>query len=545
MSESASVASLKSVLRSPAPGAAAPTLPSSTTANSASSASRTDSYARTYTSPTSWGSTLSSAFGFRAVSSRTQSASEFGTKPKARARIPLWEQDDENKGPDVKESDATHTSESARSAADEAERALVDSILFEVVPESEQNNSKVSNDRLLVLASSRVPEPCQALATERLLAGLVSKFETVAATGSYSIVLLANPTPHPPSTSQLVSAYLSLSRTTRKNLSKIWVVGGGWWTRVILTLFSATLLSVKVAKKQKIVHCAGLTQLAEAIGTETFTLIEFPLEVYLEDTKVEPEIRLPDAIAPVFGEPLDKLFEPDGDLPPVLRDCLEVLSVQGPSSLGIFRRSPSAATVKILESAYHRRHRVTLATVPDAPYLAASLLKLFLRSLPHPILPPSIWKLARDCPSSSNQPHDPWSRRQESIEFIQTRILPLLPPCDQRVLKEVLQVAHEIAKASQVNLMSSSNLVICLAPALIGGGGGMVGIEQIEACQIPRVTGTNESDPTLVRETPNSLGGVLKIMIESYDEIFETNLNAPIDRPEQTSQPENDMAGTG
>jgi len=117
-------------------------------------------------------------------------------------------------------------------------------------------------------------------------------------------VLLANPTPHPPSTPQLISSYLALSRTTRKNLRKLWVVGGGWWTRVrnvpslpklnlklidsfpfandqvILTLFSTTLLSLKVSKKQKIVQCANLSALAAEIGVKAFTAIEFPLEVY-------------------------------------------------------------------------------------------------------------------------------------------------------------------------------------------------------------------------------------------------------------------------
>lgn len=119
-------------------------------------------------------------------------------------------------------------------------------------------------------------------------------------------VLLVNPTPHAPTTAHLVSSYLSLSRTARKNVRRICVVGGGWWTRVspccrsrlclgladlccpshgarlrsqvIIGIFSSTLLSAKSARK--LVQCATLSALAEKVGAKAFTQVDLPLEVY-------------------------------------------------------------------------------------------------------------------------------------------------------------------------------------------------------------------------------------------------------------------------
>ena len=196
----------------------------------------------------------------------------------------------------------------------------------------------------------------------------------------------------------------------------------------------------------------------------------------------------------------------------------------GPSSLGIFRRSPSASTVKILEQAYSRHHPVSLSTYPDAPYLAASLLKHFLRSLPDPILPREVSEISENCPLP------PPTSPQESISYIQSNVLPLLETrnLEMKVLKKVVKVLNEISKQSKENLMTTSNLVICLAPALIGG---LIGgtVEEIKTLKVPGMvdmSGTVKGVPsssTTNKET-NTVGGVLKIMIEKLVFSFSLSL---------------------
>ncbi|GAA5967542.1 hypothetical protein JCM3765_007387 [Sporobolomyces pararoseus] len=530
MSDSPSVATLQSLLRSNTTESA-PSSTSSQTGSTDLSPSSTTSYARAYTSPGYWGSTISSAFGYGARETREEEAGkkrvsgEVKGKRKARGEIPSWTEEgtQDTSGGNVKEGNEELSKQERESVEDDDKEleVLLNSILWQAGTDASPNpNESSSKGILLVLACSRIPESSDSFPHVKLLEKLRNRLENFASTGSYSIVLLANPTPHPPSTPQLVSSYLALSRTTRKNLRKLWVVGGGWWTRVILTLFSTTLLSLKVSKKQKIVQCANLSALAIELGTKSFTAIEFPLEVYSENAKLEKEIRLPERdekLQPVFDTSLQLLCSSNDDrLPPILEDCLEVLQSQDPTSLGIFRRSPSASTVKILEQAYSRHHPVSLSTYPDAPYLAASLLKLFLRSLPDPILPRDISKVSENCPLPPASP-------PESISYIQTNVLPLLETrkAEMNVLKRIVKVLHEISKKSEENLMTSSNLVICLAPALIGG---LVGgtAEEIKTIRVPGMvdmSGTVKGVPSSQSSNKgtNTVGGVLKIMIEKQD----------------------------
>lgn len=48
----------------------------------------------------------------------------------------------------------------------------------------------------------------------------------------------------------------------------LFIVGGGWWLRVLLTLFTTTLLSRKTGRK--IVQVGNLSGLAEGLGVEGF-----------------------------------------------------------------------------------------------------------------------------------------------------------------------------------------------------------------------------------------------------------------------------------
>ncbi|KAL8277180.1 hypothetical protein RQP46_010428 [Phenoliferia psychrophenolica] len=190
---------------------------------------------------------------------------------------------------------------------------------------------------LIVIAPVYLPPPTQHDHV-KLFEKLRLRLEAFSSQGPYSVVLLPSPTPFPPTTALLVSSYLALPRLTRKNVRRVWVVGGGWWVRVILTIFSTTLLSGKTAKRKKIIQCASLSRLALEMGTEAFTRIEFPPEVYVENTKVESAITLPlSSKAPpkMFGEPLEVVMGEEGELglPRVVKDCISVLMLEGWSNV--------------------------------------------------------------------------------------------------------------------------------------------------------------------------------------------------------------------
>ncbi|BGP52176.1 hypothetical protein JCM10450v2_008147 [Rhodotorula kratochvilovae] len=378
---------------------------------------------------------------------------------------------------------------------------------------------------LLVIACSRIPPPSE-VSHPDLLAKLRVRLEAFAQTGPYSVVLLVNPTPHAPSTAHLVSAYLSLSRTARKNVRRVCIVGGGWWTRVILGIFSSTLLSAKSARK--LVQCPNLSSLAQELGVKAFTQVEFPLEVYSANAVSEKEIVLNEGDQPLpktFGVPLAELMGVNGQrVPPVVRDCVDVLLSQGPQSVGIFRRSPSAAHVAHLRGAYDRGHPVSLAALPDAPYLAASLFKRFLRELPAPLLPRGeAWDVARACQMDDDD---------AAVAHVREKLLPLLAPPALALLAHLLSVSSAVAAHSETNLMTPSNLVVCLCPALIGGLGDVPTREEIEMCRVPGEVGMGTLKGLGGARTGegNTVGGVLRVMIERYDDLF-----PPSSRPDLPS----------
>lgn len=220
-------------------------------------------------------------------------------------------------------------------------------------------------------------------------------------------------------------------------------------------------------------------------------------------------------------------------LPPVVRDCVEVIfsqgslslapfprtapcthersrAVAGPESVGVFRRSPSAAHVAHLRSAYARGHPVALAALPDAPYLAASLLKLFLRELPTPVLPRGeVWDVARACPLDDDR---------AAVQHVRGALLPLLGAPARALLQHVLAVASAVAARAEVNLMTAGNLVVCLCPALCGALGDVPTMEELEMCRVPglETLGTIKGlgGETATAVGGNTLGGVLRVMIE-------------------------------
>ncbi|GAA5902531.1 uncharacterized protein JCM6883_001438 [Sporobolomyces salmoneus] len=514
MTSSPSIATLQSLLRSADPSSASSSSASSSTIDRTdlSSPSSSSSQARTYASTSYWTSTLSSAFGYRAKSHGNEEDRQgisWGIvkgrsgrgKGKERAGIPSWVEEEANETAGETKGAESEGDEQGSEVEEDDDEELLRSILWKVNSRPDERTSD-DDETLLLLACSRIPEATSTLSHSELLDKLRIRLERFAAKGSYSIVLLVNPTPHPPSTPQLVSSYLALSRTSRKNLSKLYVVGGGWWTRVILTLFSSTLLSLKVSQKKKIVQCSSLTQLAKEMGTKRFTRIEFPLEVYVENGKIEKGIELPDEVEAVFGRELDEICGPDGtQLPPILEDCLSLLLLHAPSSLGIFRRSPSSSTLKVLQLAYSQHHPVSLGSYPDAPHLAASLLKSFLRELPSPILSRELCE----------------SEVIESVEEIRENVLEKMDGTKREVLKRVVEVLARVNEKRETNLMGSENLVVCLAPCLIGG---IFEAEQVKTIRVaPSRLGEMEGMNT--GRGKGTVGGVLKRMIEKYDEIFD------------------------
>ncbi|BGP58552.1 hypothetical protein JCM8202v2_006221 [Rhodotorula sphaerocarpa] len=326
-------------------------------------------------------------------------------------------------------------------------------------------------------------------------------------------VLFLDPAPNLPSFRELVSTYFGLSYMARKRVQHIYLVGGGWGTTLMARLFSVSILSPKTAQNGKLVACRSLVDLAAELGLDTFRKLEIPLEVYETDARrsnsraVPPELDSLSASITIAEDP------EAGQLLPLVRDCLSILAEQGPTSPGIFRRPPSATSVAHIAAAYHRGHPVRLDFAPDGPYLAASLLKQHLAVWPEPVFSRRIAELARQCPFED----------VAAADYVRGHLVPLLAPSGRQLLSAFLPVLARISANSDENLMTSANLAMCTCPALLGGVG--ASLEEVEMCRVPgmqvgSMRGLQAAAEDEAKPKENSLGGVLRLMVDRHAEIF-------------------------
>lgn len=159
----------------------------------------------------------------------------------------------------------------------------------------------------------------------------------------------------------------------------------------------------------------------------------------------------------LFGVPLEDIMGYNGEkggIPRVVKDAIQYLRETGIQLIlsthkaevkcrtglqeeGLFRRSPSSSLLRAAQEAYDRGNVVSLENFAD-PHLAAVLLKKYLRDLPEPIFPESMYGIIRQCPLPSGgcgvEEND-----MASIQFVREVLLAGLVPCAYILLSHVLR----------------------------------------------------------------------------------------------------------
>ncbi len=153
-------------------------------------------------------------------------------------------------------------------------------------------------------------------------------------------------------------------------------------------------------------------------------------------------------------------------------------------------------TVQQVREAYDRGHPITLADYPDSAFLAASLLKLYLRELPQPLVPLSAYPLVRAIPLGGGP---------DAQAFVRSELLPALDGNTRALLRAVAAVLSETARHAEANLMPVANLIVCLGPCLVGG-------VSMESLAMTRVPAKGDRD--------NTVGGLLVLLIQHFAELF-------------------------
>ncbi|XP_035029084.2 protein FAM13B [Hippoglossus stenolepis] len=186
----------------------------------------------------------------------------------------------------------------------------------------------------------------------------------------------------------------------------------------------------------------------------------------------EPEV----AASCVFGVALETLRE-EGQMvcgvPLVLRDMVEFLERNGLHHRGLFRLCSSVARTRQLRQLWDHGERVGLEEEADVPTVA-SLLKLFLRELPTPVVPePQRQQLLLSL-----------SGYAEEAELNQSLMGKLrhLPADNLIILSYLIRFLSRVAAHSQTNHMPVENLATIFGPCIFHVPAGPRMLEEQSVC---------------------------------------------------------------
>lgn len=163
---------------------------------------------------------------------------------------------------------------------------------------------------------------------------------------------------------------------------------------------------------------------------------------------------------PIFGVPLATAVERnrshDGiELPALVRECIDYIEEYGLACEGIYRMSGVKSKVQHLKDCYNRQEPVYLPE--HEPNVVASLLKLFLRELPEPVLTTALMPKFEEASTIKN--------KQKKIEaFI--RVIADLPTCNRLLLSWMIVHMTHVIELAKENKMSLQNVSIVLSPTM-------------------------------------------------------------------------------
>ncbi|KAK7054514.1 hypothetical protein VNI00_003712 [Paramarasmius palmivorus] len=381
---------------------------------------------------------------------------------------------------------------------------------------------------MVVLNASALPDP--RLVNYDILLSRILSYLNLYVESDYTVVFFAAGGKHNPGWNWVWKAYRSLSRKYRKNLKRLYVVHSSFFSKMLFSLAGA-VISPKFFRK--ITYTDTLSDLAYHVP---LTQIDIPPAVYQENHKHEKTITLPTPMpSSTFGVPLEDIMGYEGEkggIPRVVRDAIAFLRETGLQEDGLFRRSPSSAMLRAAQEAYDRGNVVSLDTFGD-PHLAAVLLKKYLRDLPEPVFPESLYPAIRRCPTPTSDPGD-----VAAVTYVREVLLPELPPCVYILLSHILHLMHEVSLHASTNRMDAHNLAIVICPNLVKGTNPA---KDVMMCSPINFTTTPTSPQPSTSQQPHqtTLGTVIKLCIQRYYEIFDE----VHDRAEASAEEYDEMVG--
>ncbi|KAG1652752.1 RalA-binding protein 1 [Nymphon striatum] len=183
-------------------------------------------------------------------------------------------------------------------------------------------------------------------------------------------------------------------------------------------------------------------------------------EKEFKESKKEKEKEFKEKDRCIFGVPLQVAVERnkchDGiALPAIIRECVDYIEMHGLSCEGIYRLSGVKSKVQQIKQQYNNGEKVYL--YEHEPHIVASVLKLFMRELPEPVLTDDLNQEFEDASALKSN-----AVREEKLQAL----ISLLPNPNRLLLSWVfVHMQHVIAREPN-NKMSLQNVAIVLSPTM-------------------------------------------------------------------------------
>ncbi|CAF0739032.1 unnamed protein product [Didymodactylos carnosus] len=169
----------------------------------------------------------------------------------------------------------------------------------------------------------------------------------------------------------------------------------------------------------------------------------------------------------IFGQSLQETYDYAKDktssVPLIVQQCCEHLLQYGLDYVGLFRVPGKQSSIKELRDMYDRGISVRLDET-YAPATVSSLLKIYLQSLPEPIIPNLDFDNFLEIGCRFKYPNE--NERDEKISRLKQAILNL-PKINYHVLKYLCLFMKKISDQSAVNKMDTENLAVVFGSNII------------------------------------------------------------------------------
>ncbi|OAJ35908.1 hypothetical protein BDEG_20137 [Batrachochytrium dendrobatidis JEL423] len=280
----------------------------------------------------------------------------------------------------------------------------------------------------------------------------------------------------------------------RKNLKALYVVHPSMWPKFLLQTMGM-IVSPKFASK--LVWVDSLARLETLVPMQK---LEMPAAVQEYNQKQEAFGFLSFSRRPtrqirtkVFEVGLDVLMGVDGSkgCPSIFLDCVTYIKKNGMDVEGLFRKSAALTALHKAKNLYNEGLPVDFDELGGI-HTVCSLLKLWFRELPLPLVHMSLYPTVREVERANNK-----------IDFIRTKFLPCLTIPTQLILCQLFDLLNAVYMHSETNLMTSRNLTIVWSPNFVHSDNPVL---DVGMCAIG-VQGAG-------------IGTIVKTCIESYEEIF-------------------------